>query len=148
MHDTKTPVLVSVTTVALNLGLATFLALGLGMSQDGLALSLAITTTLEMVLLWTLLERKLPGWGLRSEGISVSLAKSGAAALVMGIILALLLPILGNILPASGKLEAAILTVVGVILGGAIYLAAARALRSQEVEQATGLVLRRFRKRG
>jgi putative peptidoglycan lipid II flippase len=147
LHDTKTPVLVSVTTVILNLGLATFLALGLGMNQDGLALSLAITTTLEMVLLWTLLGRKLPGWGLRSDGISVSLAKSAASALVMGIVLFLLLPLLSDLIPVSGKLEAAILTVAGVILGAAIYLAVARALRSEEVEQATGLLLRRFRKR-
>jgi putative peptidoglycan lipid II flippase len=148
LHDTRTPVIVSVATVTLNLGLATFLALGLGMSQDGLALSLAITTTLEMLLLWALLGRKLPGWGLRSDGISGSLARSAAAALAMGIILYLLLPVVSSIIPASGKLEAAILTVVGVTLGAVIYVAVAWALRSEEVEQARGLLLRRFRKRG
>jgi len=147
LHDTRTPVIVSVTTVILNLGLASFLALGLGMNQDGLALSLAVTTTLEMVLLWTLLSRKLPGWGLRSDGISRSIARSGAAALLMGIVLFLLLPLLSSLIPASGKLEAIILTIAGVTLGTAIYLAAARALHSEEVEQATGLLLRRFRKR-
>jgi putative peptidoglycan lipid II flippase len=146
LHDTKTPVIVSVTTVILNLGLASFLALGLGMNQDGLALSLAVTTTVEMVLLWTLLSRKLPGWGLRSDGISRSIARSVAAALVMGIVLFLLLPLLSSLIPASGKLEAIILTIAGVTLGTAIYLAAARALHSEEVEQATGLLLRRFRK--
>jgi putative peptidoglycan lipid II flippase len=140
-------VLVSLVTVALNLGLAAFLALGLDMSQDGLALSLAATTTLEMVLLWTLLGRKLPGWGLRSDGISVSIAKSGAAALAMGVVLFILLPFMRGVLPGSGKVEAAVLAVAGVALGAAIYLAVARALRSEEVAQATELLLRRFRKR-
>jgi putative peptidoglycan lipid II flippase len=39
LQDTRTPVLVAVLTVVLNIGLATFLALGLNMNQDGLALS-------------------------------------------------------------------------------------------------------------
>ena len=67
------------------------------------------------------------------DGISRSIARSGAAALVMGIVLFLLLPLLGSLIPASGKLEAIILTIAGVTLGTAIYLAAARALHSEEV---------------
>ncbi len=148
LHDTRTPVIVSLVTVGLNLALAAFLALGLGMSQDGLALSLATTTTLEMLLLWTLLSRKLPGWGLRSEGLWLSIIRSGAAALAMGVILFLLLPFLRNLIPASGKIEAIILATTGVVLGAAVYLGAAKALRSEEVDQATGLLLRRIRKRG
>jgi putative peptidoglycan lipid II flippase len=148
LHDTKTPVIVSLVTVGLNLALAAFLALGLGMSQDGLALSLATTTTLEMLLLWTLLSRKLPGWGLRSEGLWLSILRSGAAALAMGFVLFLLLPFLRNVVPASGKIEAIILAIAGVTLGAAVYLGAAKVLRSEEVDQATGLLLRRIRKRG
>jgi putative peptidoglycan lipid II flippase len=147
LHDTRTPVIVSLVTVGLNLGLAAFLALGLGMSQDGLALSLAATTTLEMLLLWALLGRKLPGWSVRSDGLWLSIFRSGAAALAMGVILFLLLPLLRNAIPASGKLEAIILAIAGVALGTAVYLGAAKALHSEEVDQATGLLLRRFRKR-
>jgi hypothetical protein len=101
-----------------------------------------------MVLLWVMLGRKLPGWRLRSDGILTSTLKSGAAALAMGLALALLIPQLSNVLPASGKLEAIILSVVGVSLGAVVYLAAAKVLRSEELEQATGLLMRRFRRRG
>ena len=147
LHDTRTPVVVSVVTVALNLGLAAYLALGLGMSQDGLALSLAITTTLEMVLLWVLLARRLPAWGLRSDGLFPSIVRSGAAALLMGVVLWLAIPTLRQLLPASGKLEAAILAIIGVALGATTYLGAAKLLRSEELDQATGLLMGRLRRR-
>jgi putative peptidoglycan lipid II flippase len=147
MHDTKTPVIISVLTVLLNLGLAAYLALGLGMSQDGLALSLAVTTTLEMLLLWLLLGRKLPGWGLRSDGMAVSIFKSLTASLAMGMMLALLLAPSRTLLPTSGKLEAVVLAVGGVLVGAAVYFAAARLLRSEELDQALSLALRRLRRR-
>jgi putative peptidoglycan lipid II flippase len=148
LHDTRTPVLVAVVTVAINLGLAAYLALGAGMNQDGLALSLAMTTTLELVLLWVFLGRKLPGWRLASDGLLSSFGKSGAAALAMGLVLLAVMPLLRGLLPASGtsKLEAVLLLAVGIAIGGLVYLAAARLLRSEEVSQAANILLRRFRR--
>ena len=148
LHDTRTPVLVAVVTVVINLGLAAYLALGAGMNQDGLALSLAVTTTLELVLLWVFLGRKLPGWGLASDGLLASFGKSGAAALAMGAVLLGVMPILRGLLPASGtsKLEAVLLLAVGIAVGGLVYLAVARLLRSEEVSQASNILLRRFRR--
>jgi putative peptidoglycan lipid II flippase len=146
LHDTRTPVLVAVVTVLLNLGLAAYLALGLGMAQDGLALSLALTTTLEMALLWVYLGRKLPGWRLSSDGLLVSISKSALSALIMGIVLLLLMPFLRDLSPLSdsGKLESALLLAAGIAVGGLVYLGAARLLRSGEVEQALGLIRRRL----
>jgi putative peptidoglycan lipid II flippase len=148
LHDTRTPVLVAVVTVAINLGLAAYLALGAGMNQDGLALSLAVTTTLELVLLWVFLARKLPGWSLASDGLLSSFGKSGAAALAMGLVLLGVMPLLRGLLPDSGtsKLEAVLLLVVGIAVGGLVYLAAARLLRSDEVSQAANILMRRFRR--
>lgn len=149
LHDTRTPVIASVITVLLNLGLAATLALGLDMNADGLALSLAITTTLEMALLWILLGRKLPGWGLRSDGLLTSISKSAAATLVMGAVLYLLL--IGRDalhISTTSKLGAVLFAGTGVVVGGLVYVGVARLLRSEEVEQAAGLLLRRFRKRG
>jgi putative peptidoglycan lipid II flippase len=148
LHDTRTPVLIAVVTVALNLALAAYLALGAGMSQDGLALSLALTTTLEMVLLWLFLGRNLPGWRLSSDGLAASLARSLLAALVMGTLLLLLMPSLRDLLPleGTGKLEAALLLAAGIVAGGLAFLGAARLLRSQEVAQVTDLVRRRLRR--
>ncbi|MEO8288941.1 MAG: murein biosynthesis integral membrane protein MurJ [Chloroflexota bacterium] len=146
LQDTATPVVVSVVTVLINLGLATVLALGMGMNADGLALSLAITTSLELVLLWVLLGRKLPGWRLTSDNLLLSIGRSCAASLVMGLVLFFLLPALQLIFPSSGKLEAIVLLASGIVVGAGVYLIVARLLGSEEVEQATGLLLRRFRR--
>lgn len=148
LHDTATPVAVGVATVALNLGLAWVLAVSLGMGASGLALSLAATTTLEMVLLWALLGRKLPGWGRASGGMARSVATSLLAAAAMGVVLWGLLALLGALLPGEGKLQAAAVTVAGVAVGAGVYLAAAKLLRSEELDQALGPVTRRLRRRG
>jgi putative peptidoglycan lipid II flippase len=149
LHDTRTPVLVAVITVAINLALAAYLALGVGMAQDGLALSLAVTTTLELILLWVFLGRKLPGWRLASDGMLGSFGKSGLSALAMGLVLLGVMPLLRGWLPSAGtsKLEAVLLLGVGVTLGGLAYLAIARLLRSEEVDQAVAMLTRRFKRR-
>jgi putative peptidoglycan lipid II flippase len=148
LHDTATPVAVSLVTVALNLGLAWLLAVSLGMGTNGLALSLAATTTLEMVLLWVLLGRKLPGWRLSSGGMVRSIATSLLAAAAMGVVLFGLLAAFGTVMRIEGKLGAVVAAIVGVAVGAAVYLAAAKALRSEELDQAAGLVMRRFRRKG
>lgn len=144
LHDTATPVAVSVATVALNLGLSLLLTRAYGWGHEGLALSLAVTTTVEMVLMWLLLGRKLPGWALSAEGMLSSVGKSLLAALAMGLGLALLMAALRAALPEGDKVAAAALTLLGIAAGAALYLAAARALRSEEVDYAVGLVLRRL----
>jgi putative peptidoglycan lipid II flippase len=146
LHNTATPVAISIATVLINLGLSLLLVRAGGWGHEGLALSLALTTTLEMALMWTLLGRKLPGWGLRSAGMLPSIARSAAAALGMGAAIALLhfvLPV-----ESTSKVEATVVTALGIAIGAAVYLALAKALRSEELDEALGLVLRRFRRRG
>ncbi len=149
LHDTATPVVVSVATVLLNIGLAITLVNAFGWDQEGLALSLATTTTLEMVLLWFLLGRKLPGWRLSSDGLLVSVAKSATAAGVMSIALFLILPIFHTVLPMADKdkFQAALLALGGIVAGGAVYLAVALTLRSGELSDASNLFLRRFKRK-
>jgi putative peptidoglycan lipid II flippase len=148
LHDTATPVAVSIFTVLTNLGLSLALVRAFGWGHEGLALSLALTTTLEMVLMWVLLGRKLPGWSLQSEGMLSSLVKSAVSALGMGVVMWLALWGLHALLPAANrdKLEALLVVVLGAAVGLAVYLGLARALRSEELEEALGLVLRRFRR--
>jgi putative peptidoglycan lipid II flippase len=148
LHDTATPVAVGVVTVVLNLGLAWVLAVTLQMGTNGLALSLAATTTLEMVLLWVLLGRKLPGWRLSSEGMLRSISTSLLAAGAMGVVLWGLLAAFGVVVSGEGKLVAAGITAVGVVVGAGVYLAVAKLLRSEELDQAVGLATRRLRRRG
>ena len=148
LHNTATPVAVSVATVLLNLGLSITLTRVFGWGIEGLALSLATSTTVEMLLMWTLLGRKLPGWGLNANGMFPSIAKSALAAATMGLALALIMPALQSLLPnwQTNKLSAATLALAGIITGSLIYLATARALRSAEVTEALGLLARRLRK--
>jgi putative peptidoglycan lipid II flippase len=149
LHDTATPVAVSVATVLLNLGISLLLVFGLGWGHEGLALSLAATTTIEMALMWVLLGRKLPGWGLGSERLLSSISRSALAAVVMGIAIALVLWALHTLLPGVGndKLGAALFLVAGVAVGAAVYLGVAVSLRSEETAEALGLILRRIGRR-
>lgn len=149
LHDTATPVGVSVATVLLNLGLSAALVRIGGWGHEGLALSLAVTTTVEMVLMWVLLGRKLPGWRLRGEGLLQSIARSGAAAIVMGVALALLLFALHAVIPGddNDKLEAIIVAGLGIGVGGLVYFVAAKLLRSEELAGALDMLLRRLRRR-
>lgn len=146
LHDTATPVGVSVVTVLLNLGVSLVLTRIFNWTQEGLALSLALTTTLEMVLLWTLLGRKLPGWGLRSDSMPASTSKSLLSAAAMGVVLWLVMPLLHTFLGGDSptKLQSIVLAAAGIAVGGLTYLAAAMALRSEEVNMALSLVLRRL----
>lgn len=145
LHDTRTPVTIAVITVALNLGLSALLVFGLGWNETALALSLAVTSTIEMVLLWFYLRRKLPGWRISDYGLLPSIAKSGLAALLMGLVLFLSVSLLKQVVgsPLDSRLSAIILTAIGILLGSALYAAAALLLRSEELGDALKMVLRR-----
>jgi putative peptidoglycan lipid II flippase len=147
LHDTATPVAVSLATVLLNLGLSYTLVRVLGWDHTGLALSLALTTTVEMVLMWVLLGRKMPGWQLSNSSLAASIAKSALAALVMGLFLFFFLPALYGLIPdPGGKLESILILLVGIGAGTGIFILAARLLRSSELNEALSLLMRRLRK--
>lgn len=76
MHDTRTPVVIAVVTIAVNIALSAVLAPRLG--HGGLALSFALTSTLEMVALLFILRGRLPGWTATIHG---ALARTLAATL-------------------------------------------------------------------
>ncbi|MDQ6695559.1 MAG: murein biosynthesis integral membrane protein MurJ [Chloroflexota bacterium] len=146
LHDTVTPVVISVSTVALNVAISFALVRFLGWKQEGLALSLAFTTTLEMITLWLLLSRKLPGWSLFSDGLITSAVKSSASALLMAGLLLVLLPQLHAMMPDSNsKVVAIVIVAISIAAGGAVYLGTALLLRSEELGDAMRMVLRRRR---
>lgn len=143
LHDTRTPVMVSVSTVALNLAFSALLVFGLKWDQQGLALSLAATTTLEMVMLWLFLGKKLPGWQLAADGMLPSIVKSSLSALAMGVVLLGLHSIIP--VPIGSKLASILFAAGGIGTGAAVYAGAALLLRSEELGEAVRLVLRRRR---
>jgi putative peptidoglycan lipid II flippase len=86
LHDTRTPVAVGVAAMGLNVVLSlTFIAAfeTLGwMAHGGLALSNALATTVEMIVLLAIIRRRLGG--LEGRRMVSSLARIGLAAAVMG----------------------------------------------------------------
>ena len=142
MQDTRTPVKIAVATVLLNALFAVSLVGPLG--QGGLALSLAASTSCELLMLLFFLRQRLAHVNeaaLERETL-ISALKSIAAAAVMTIALLGLNTLLGNwgMDSAVGEL----VRVSGSIaLGGAVYLAIARLLGSRELNEAISLVRRR-----
>jgi putative peptidoglycan lipid II flippase len=79
LKDTKTPVIIGVSAMALNVLLSLMLIKPLAIG--GLALANATATTLEMAVLLWMLRRKLGGW--EERRVFTSLARAAGATLVM-----------------------------------------------------------------
>jgi len=130
LHDTKTPVLVGIAAMTLNLIfslLFTALFRRIGwMPHGGLALANSLATFLEMIGLLVLMNRRLHG--LRGPHIWSAVRQAGLAGLAMGLAVWLWQSWLA---PGS----TALLALGGVALGGAVYLAGLSALRVPELRQ-------------
>jgi len=122
LHDTLTPVVFGVAAMALNVGLSLLLIAPL--EQGGLALANSVATTVEALVLVLILRRRLGG----VEGGSLwsSLARIVAASAVMGVVL-------GAVLILLRAWPGALVAIVGVVAGGAVYLAVAYALGAPEM---------------
>jgi putative peptidoglycan lipid II flippase len=142
LHDTRTPVIIALVTVGLNL-LLSLLFIG-PLLQSGLALALALSTTAEMILLYWLLIRKIgplnPG---NNDDLLLTVFKIGIAADLMGVVLLIGVRVLQGPLESGGKLGDLLITLFLVGLGGAVYAGAAYFLKLEELRS----VVRRFVKR-
>lgn len=131
LHDTKTPVLIGVGAMLLNIVLS--LGLIAPLAQGGLALANSIATILEMSTLLVILRRRLGD--IDGRRISVSVARIVVASMAMGAALVLF----ANYFSSRGAIFVAM---VGCALGAAIYFGATLLLRSEEIT----LVLQRLKK--
>ena len=129
--DTKTPVIVTTSAMALNIGLSfafTGLFRSLGwMPHGGLALANSLATGLECVVLWVLLGKRLNG--LNGELLGDGAIKALLGSAVMGISLV----IVSGLLAGSPRR----ILVVGLILGLVVYGGALFLLRVPEVQTIT-----------
>jgi putative peptidoglycan lipid II flippase len=138
LKNTKTPVLVAVITMLVNIGLSMALMnLFAQLSwppHGGLALANSVAVMLEMAILLALLRPLLGGWAdtrLRSSVVKMSVALLGTVAALMGVM---------SLLPADSKWLGG---VVGIVVGGAVYGGLAYMLRVPEVD----FVRQRLRRR-
>ncbi|MEZ0396237.1 MAG: murein biosynthesis integral membrane protein MurJ [Anaerolineales bacterium] len=139
MHDTKTPVLVGVAAMSLNVALsfglsALFERLG-WMPHGGLALANSLATALEALTLFLLMRRRLNG--LEGRNIAKGLGAAGLASLGMVIALTIWLPL-------TERLPSAVAALGGVAVGGAVYLGGLSALRPPELQSLLGFIRRRL----
>jgi putative peptidoglycan lipid II flippase len=140
MHNTKTPVLVGIGAMSLNVLLSLVFA-GLfeevgWMSHGGLALANSLATALEMVVLWILMRRRLQG--MDGKSILDSVLKSAAAALVMSIGM-------WGWLQLTSDLPVWLITIGGVILGAVIYGGLVFLMRVKEARALANILVRRLR---
>ena len=135
LHDTLTPVWVGGLAMGLNVALSLTLPGVFGLvgwpHHAGLALANSVAILLELVALLVLMQRRMNG--LEGRRTLTAFAKSGLAALVMGVVL------LGwqAVLPGAGSL---VLGGGGIVLGVAVYLGAALLLRVEELRALARLV--------
>jgi putative peptidoglycan lipid II flippase len=122
LHDTRTPVAIGIGAMVLNV-LLSLLLVG-PMAHAGLALANTTATLIEMGLMFALLSRGIGG--LDWTGLTMTVVKTTAAALIMGVALALI----GNLWPEAPVL---VLGAGGLLAGAVVFVAAAAALRTSEL---------------
>jgi putative peptidoglycan lipid II flippase len=140
LRDSRTPVLVSVGSVAANLVLNLILVRVLGFK--GLALGTAIAAVLNAVVLLFFLARRLDG--LDGRSVASSAARIFIASVLMGVSVHYLSGLLSTVLPGD-DFVVRLVRVFTSIGGGVIALVVfARLLRIEEFDLATRRVLARF----
>jgi len=136
LGDARTPMLVSVASIAVNLAAAPLLARRLGMGHAGLALSTSIVALTGAVALYALLRPLLAGMGaaLDSRRLAVSVLKTCAAAGAMAVACRASSHLV-HVLAGAGKAAQLCDVALSIPLGAAVFGAAALALGCGEVKE-------------
>lgn len=135
LHDTKTPVLLGVLALGIDLLMGLSLINGLGVL--GLSLANMTAASIEMILLIIVIRKRLGG--LDDRRMALSAAKTALAAVLMG------LAVWGFLTVTAGA-SAVARTVGGMIVGGGVFFVAAWLLRSEELRGVLGMIKRRLRR--
>jgi len=162
LHDTKTPVVISMGAIVLNIAADFILIKGLGLPVWGLAAAFSLGSFIQAVLLFFLLNKKL-GDGANLKTV-VPILKSVVSSLGAGVVMYFLLKIFDRSvwikqLSFLGRLEGVknivfekfvldtrytanllILTVFVVLIGAVVYLGLSLAFKSQELAYFLSLV--------
>lgn len=141
LHDTRTPVLVALAAFLANVALSLVL-MQTSLNYGGLALGSSLAVLAEAAILIRLIGRRLEG--LRPRALGASLARTVVAALLMGVAIWSLPRVLEDWLDLPTTLERALVVVIVASIGLVVYLAAACALRAEELR----ILLRLARPRG
>jgi putative peptidoglycan lipid II flippase len=135
LHDTKTPVLLGVLSLGINLAMSLALINVLGVT--GLALANTTAALIEMTLLIVMIRKRLGG--LDDRRLVLCAVKTALASLVMGLAV-------WKFLGVAANTSVVIRTFGGITIGVGVFAAAAWLLRIEELRVLTGLLGRRFRR--
>jgi putative peptidoglycan lipid II flippase len=133
LHDTKTPVLLGILALAIDLVMGISLINALGVL--GLALANMTAASIEMILLIVVIRRR-PG-GLDDRRVALSALKTALAAVLMGLCV-------WGFLNTTTEASVVVRVVGGMIVGAGVYFFAAWLLRSEELRGVLGMVRRRL----
>jgi putative peptidoglycan lipid II flippase len=133
LHDTKTPVLLGILALAIDLVMGISLINALGVL--GLALANMTAASIEMILLIVVIRRRLVG--LDDRRVALSALKTTAAAVLMGLSVWLFLS-------ATAEASVFVRVVGGLIIGAGVFFVAAWLLHSEELRGVLGMVKRRL----
>lgn len=141
LKDTKTPVLVGIGTVFLNIILNLVLVRVLG--HGGLALAYSIVGIVNMIILLLLLRLKVG----QIDGKRIVLSGAGAtgASLVMGVVCYLLVSVLQHYLGVASKLAQLTAVSAAVFTGLVVFLGITYLLKLEELRMVIDLIGRRLR---
>jgi putative peptidoglycan lipid II flippase len=139
LHDTRSPVLVAVSAIGLNVVLSLIL-MQTPLNYGGLALANSIAALVEAGVLIRLISRRMPELAL--DSLATSALRMLAASLVMGLPVAWLVVQLNPLLGPFGTPGQAVLLAICVTFGAALYGVVSLAFRSDELHALRRLVRR------
>jgi putative peptidoglycan lipid II flippase len=151
LQDTRTPVLVSIFSVAISILLNWIFLKYTKLGVGGFALSFSIMGLINMLLLMEILRRKVGG--IRGYGIMKSFLKALTASLIMGLAVFLTTKISGilsdwlGLSGLSGHGEAAVVVFLGMTVGLAVFFATAWLLKMDELTMSIRLIKGKLLKR-
>ena len=140
MHDTLTPLIISLLMVAANIALSWWLVPRLG--HGGLALSLSITYTARMTILTAILSPRVGGLAKQLASSVPRMIAAMAPATLLAIWIA---GPLEQVVESGLSLQSYASVAGACVTVGALYLAASRILRVRELEQLVNAVISRWR---
>jgi putative peptidoglycan lipid II flippase len=129
-QDTKTPLYMSVFSIALNVGLAVWFTMSLNMGPYGLAWAQSIVAAFEVVVLFVIMNRRIPG--LLDMPLLKGIARMTVATFVMSIVSYISVQLLQLQNDDQSFLATFPKFVVIVTVSAAVYLLMSRLLRLQE----------------
>jgi putative peptidoglycan lipid II flippase len=133
LHDTKTPVLLGILALGIDLVMGLSLINVLGVL--GLALANMTAASIEMILLIVVIRRRLGG--LDDRRVALSALRTTAAAALMGLAV-------WGFLVVTASTNVTVRAFGGMIVGAGVYFVAAWLLRSEELHGALGMIRRRL----